>query len=399
MAIRKTTRSRKNIKSQAYQGNIRAEYINIKEPTAQYADKEEYGIVIASAAPTFTFIASGPGSLTMPAFLEQATLQPYKAQGHSRSVAQVKSIVEDFMVPAHDTEDIKLFSEERMTSFGQKNGFVVSTQNDKFTRVSLSLHDRTFYAVLFGLSQQTNRLEVVNLGHITACNNKLFDDALLELIRKPHMKAKMVEEFLPYSDKQFVNPDSNGQYYHKVGVVADWNKQTVEQKFERNPLTLIRGLVCGVHNADKQCGTLFRIINDSLKRNMFTNQNNSLFLNLLPEAKLLLDIPKNPKLDISNSQLNAANSTEVFLPTAAFSKVPTSSEMTGFWGWKMQFLTIYGMAFDYLPIQASFGPYNKQHHVLPTAFEALQVLKHRYKRNQLSSTARWSASKIELAAT
>lgn len=74
----------------------------------------------------------------------------------------------------------------------------------------------------------------------------------------------------------------------------------------------------------------------------------------------------------------------------------------------MQFLTIYEMTFDYLPIQASFGPYEltfsfsadkRQYQVLPTALKALQVLKYWYKRNQLSSMAWWSASKVELAAT
>lgn len=72
--------------------------------------------------------------------------------------------------------------------------------------------------------------------------------------------------------------------------------------------------------------------------------------------------------------------------------------------------TLHEMALDYLPIQASSVPCErafsssaetdtkKRNRLSPIMFEALQLLKHWYKRGRMSSMARWHVSNTDMAA-
>ncbi|KIP01667.1 hypothetical protein PHLGIDRAFT_80269 [Phlebiopsis gigantea 11061_1 CR5-6] len=103
-----------------------------------------------------------------------------------------------------------------------------------------------------------------------------------------------------------------------------------------------------------------------------------------------------------------ALSTDVF-----FEFQDLNSELVAFWDSskaRRSYPTLHEMALDYLPIQASSVPCErafsssaetdtkKRNRLSPIMFEALQLLKHWYKRGRMSSMARWHVSNTDMAA-
>ena len=89
---------------------------------------------------------------------------------------------------------------------------------------------------------------------------------------------------------------------------------------------------------------------------------------------------------------------------------PTGILLRRFQKARRSYPTLHEMALDYLPIQASSVPCErafsssaetdtkKRNRLSPVMFEALQLLKHWFKRGRMSSMARWNVSNIDLMA-
>ena len=100
-------------------------------------------------------------------------------------------------------------------------------------------------------------------------------------------------EFSPYGNEGPDDPDSDeARFGLTVTIVPDWSAQTYDQALERNPLDLLRGFVRGLRKSADLRLTFHRIIDDSITKGIFVDEESKVIRKFIENAEPFLDNPE-----------------------------------------------------------------------------------------------------------